>query len=146
MREGVWKKIAGCNSTSSDCCCCCCACVWALCSAAAMRRVSIDATGARCAGRAWGVLCCVCGAVTCPRAQSTTTFFADCSKRKQHTEHRMLQYNTQRCHRCCICTLPTLRRMTLPAFAVAGLALAWPHHKGHAVGEIVAWCGANHLP
>ena len=27
-----------------------------------------------------------------------------------------------------------------------GLALAWPHHTGHAFAEIVAWCGSNHLP
>ena len=27
-----------------------------------------------------------------------------------------------------------------------GPALARPRHTGHAFGEIVAWCGANHLP
>ena len=50
----------------------------------------------------------------------------------------------RRCHRRCICTLLTLRRMTLPAFAAAsrwhGLAM------GHAFAEMLGWCGANHLP
>ena len=36
---------------------CVCVCVCALCSTAVMRRVSIEATGARCVVRAWGVLC-----------------------------------------------------------------------------------------
>ena len=52
--------------------------VCALCYTAAMRRLSIDATGARWAVCAWGVLCDV--RVSAQRAHSMTTFFADRSR------------------------------------------------------------------
>ena len=86
------------------------------------RWLSIDATGARWAMCTWGLLCdagiCVCR----PRAHSTTTnFFADRSRPKKKPAHRTppSSQSTRRSYRCCICTLPTLRRMTLPAFAAA---------------------------
>ena len=100
-----------------------------------------------CVGRA---VRCACGAVTRPRAQSTITFFADRSRLQQNkTAHGApasaccsSPQNTRRCHRCCICTLSILRRITLPAFG--GLVLAWPRGTGHAF--VSYQCGANHLP
>ena len=49
-----------------------------------------------------------CFALTAAKENNTqSTRFACCSS----------QQSTRRCHRCCICTLPTLHRMTWPAFA-----------------------------
>ena len=42
--------------------------------------------------------------------------------------------NTRQCDRSCVCTLPRLRRMTLPASG--GLALASPRRTGRAFGEV----------
>ena len=42
--------------------------------------------------------------------------------------------STRRCHRCCICTLPTLLRMTLPALAAASMAVR-RRHRG-AMGSV----------
>ena len=104
---------------------------------------------------AWGVLCGVRvgrSHAPEPRARSLFSLTARvCSKTK--TAHRApasaccsSPQNTWRCNRCCICTPPRLRRITIPA--CGGLALAWPRRTGHAFGDarVVAWCGANHLP
>ena len=87
--------------------------------------------GALCSACVGCAVRCACGAVTHPKAQSSTcTFFADRSRlqrKKQYLVHRTpasaccsIRQSTRRCHRCCIfCTLSGLRRMTLPAFAAA---------------------------
>ena len=155
----MWRTIAATAavvSSSSGCCCCsccCCACVCALCSTTVMPRVSIDATGARCAVRAWGVLCGVrvarshapdpralllLSSLTAEKTNSTqqsSRVSACCSSSRP---------NKRRCYRCCIYTLPTLRRVWPHDFdGLRGdLALTWP---GPCLGEI-AWCGAHHLP
>ena len=54
---------------------------------------------------------------------------------------RSSRQSTRRCHRCCICTLLTLHRMTLPAIAAAS---RW--HDLATTAVVIAWCGANHLP
>ena len=73
---------------------------------------------------------CVCR----PKAQSTTSFFADRSRIRKRTAHRApasaccsSRQSTRRCYRCCICTLPTLCCMTLPAFAAASMAVNRRH-------------------
>ena len=73
-------------SSSYECCCCCCCCcccsaaadgrVRDLCCTAVMRRLSIDATGGRCAVCAWGVLCDVRVSPQSPKHK----FFADRSR------------------------------------------------------------------
>ena len=78
-----------------------------------------------CVGRA---VRCACVAPT-PKAQ----VFADRSRLQQKknsiqsTRVSMMccssRQSTRRCHRCCICTLPTLHRMSLPAFAAASMAV-----------------------
>ena len=55
--------------------------VWAQCYTAAMRRLSIDATGARCAVCTWGVLCDV--GVSTQNPQHDDYFFADRSRLQQ---------------------------------------------------------------
>ena len=81
-----------------------------------------------------GACCAMC--VCRPKAQSATSFFSDWSRlqqKKNSTQStRVSMYcssrqSTRRCHRCCICTLPTLRRMTLPAFAAASMAVNRRH-------------------
>ena len=111
-----------------------------LCCTAVMRRLSIDATGGRCAVCAWGVLCDV---RVSPQAQSTS-FFAGRSRlqqKKNSTQSTRVsmccsssRQSTRRCHRCCICTLRTLRRMPLPAFAAASMAVN-RRHRG-AMGSV----------
>ena len=145
----MWVAQNGRVRSGYECCCYCC-CVCALCFTAIMRRLSQSTPCA------WGVLCGVRVAWSHapePRARSFFSLTARvCSKNKNSTQStrvspcRSSPQNIRRCQRCCICPLPRLRRVTLPAFG--GLALALPRRTGHAFGgvRVVAWCGANHLP
>ena len=99
--------------------------------------------GALCSACVGHAVRCACGAVTPARAQSATTFFADRLRLQQkQTSYRAAasaccssRQSTRRCHRCCVCTLPTLRRLWLHDFVgVRGsLALTWPRHMGRAL-------------
>ena len=90
-----------------------------------------------------GACCAMC--VCCPKAESTS-FFADRSRlqqKKNSTQSTRVsmccssRQSTRRCHRWCICTLPTLRRVSLPAFAAASMAVN-RRHRG-AMGSV--WVG-----
>ena len=94
----------------------------ALCSTAVMRRLSIDAMCVKRAAR------CARGAVTRPRAQSTYHFFADRSRLRQKQnsaqstrvsmQHQQSTKPTA-AYRCCVCTLPRLRRIRRPRVGMA---------------------------
>ena len=103
----------------------------ALCSTAVMRRLSIDAMCVKRAAR------CARGAVTRPRAQSTYHFFADRSRLRQKQnsaqstrvsmQHQQSTKHTA-AYRCCVCTLPRLRRIRRPRVGMAsphGPCLWW---------------------
>ena len=86
-----------------------------------------------CSVRAGRAVRCACVA---PEPKARRLLFSltgrVCSKKK--TAHRApasaccsSRQSTRLCHRCCICTLPTLRRMTLPAFAAASMAVNRRH-------------------
>ena len=114
------------------------ACVFALCSAGIMQKLPIDATGPRSAFRAWGVLCGVRVLPQSPEPRAPLSFSLTRVSRGQ---------NTRRCHPCCICTLPTLHRMTLLAFAGASRwhALATRDMPFLRYCRSRCWCGAHHL-
>ena len=94
------------------------ACVFALCSAGIMQKLPIDATGPRSAFRAWGVLCGVRVLPQSPEPRAPLRFSLTRVSRGQ---------NTRRCHPCCICTLPTPRRMSLPTLAAASMVISRCH-------------------
>ena len=112
-----------------ECCCCCC------CSAAAARCViMLYGSHAKAVNRRHrGAMCSVCvgravrSACVAPKPKARQVFSLTgrvCSRKKK--AHRApasaccsSRQSTRRCHRFCICTLPTLRCMTLPAFAAA---------------------------
>ena len=108
-----------------ECCCCCCR----VCVLCALRH-SCKGCQSTPPGRVCGVRVARSHAPE-PRAgraqSSTITFVADRSRLlEKNTPHRAptpaccsRPQSTRRRHRCCICTLPSLRRMTLSAFAAA---------------------------
>ena len=117
-----------------SCCCCCCSAAWLLlcrcccvCSTLyGSHAKAIDATGARCAVCAWGVLCDVHVSLQSPQHGDYIFFVDRSSLQQKKTAHRPPasaccggRQRTRRCNRCCICTLPTLRCMTLLTFAAA---------------------------
>ena len=132
------------NSECCCCCCCCCCCVCALCSTAVIRRPSIDATGARCAVRAWGVLFGVRVARSHAPEPGARLLFSltarVCSKKNAHT-HRAPAAVVYKA-RDGVFTLPTLRSMILPALATAS---RWHGFATPAMPLVRAWCGANLL-
>ena len=127
-----------------DCCCCCC------CSAAAAALPLLLGVLSMLYGshakavnkRHRGAMCSVCvgRAVRCacvaPKPKAQRQFFSltgrICSRKR--TAHRAPEsaccssrQSTRRCHRFCICTLSTLRCMTLPAFTAASMAVNRSH-------------------
>ena len=118
------------------CCCCSAAAAWCVCSmlygshAKAVNRRHRGAMCSVCVGRA--VRCA--GVALEPTARRLLFSLTGrvCSTKK--TAHRApasaccsSRQSTRRCHLCCICTLPTLRRMTLTAFAAASMAVNRRH-------------------
>ena len=91
--------------------------------------------------RHWGAMCSVCvgRAVRCacvaPKPKARQVFSLTRSRLLQkRTAHRApasaccsSRQSTRWCHRCCICTLPTLRRVTLPVFTAASMAVNRRH-------------------
>ena len=129
-----------------ECCCCCCCsaavcdiCCTAISHAKAVNRRHRGAMCSVCVGRAvW----CACVAPK-PKARQFFSLTGRVCSRKR-TAHRApasaccsSRQSTRRCHRCCICTLPTLLRMTLPALAAASMAVR-RRHRG-AMGSV--WVG-----
>ena len=112
--------------------------VYALCATAAMRRLSIDATGARYAVVcAWGVLCNV---RVLPQILEHDDYQVLLRQKRQHTEHpRQHAAVVDNAHRATVSSMLHLHPATPPPHDLAGLrrslALVWPRHTGHAFGE-----------
>ena len=128
------------------CCCCCCCCVCVLCTLRQSCEGGQSTPPRRVVQCVRGACCAVCVARSHspePRARLLFSLSAAKDKSTQNTRVACCSslQSARRCHRCCICTLPTLRRMTLPALAAAsrrhGLATRACHSSEI---FIMAWC------
>ena len=121
-----------------ECCCyCCCCCVCVLCAL----RQSCNGCQSTPPGRVVqcvrGACCAVCVARShSPEPRARLLFSLTAAKDK----------STQNTRVACCSSHPANHPPHDFGGLSGGLALAWSRHTGHAFGEIVAWCGANHLP